>query len=229
MRRLGLLLLLGLIALSGCGGSSSPSTSSEAGFTSSSAKQAEPRQAAEPKRSAGEAKEPGPPASAFHPKPHHDSGGGSSQFIQKGADNSIQEYGQEASEPELQEAAESLHGFLDARAERNWAAACGYLSKDVVDSFEHIAEMARKATEAKQLPAGTIKGKGCAAALDALSSRLPTSNLHEAAIANVGALRVKGDQAFLIYRGAQGVVAAIQVIREAGAWKVGALNGIPLN
>jgi hypothetical protein len=42
-------------------------------------------------------------------------------------------------------------------------------------------------------------------------------------------LRVKGGQSFLIYRGAHGVVAAIQMTKEGGSWKVASLSGVPLN
>lgn len=156
----------------------------------------------------------GPPASAFHLKPHHDSGGGSAQFILKGADNSVQEFGEEASESELHSAAAVLHGFLDARAARNWRAACSYLSGEVKRGFTQFSKQ--------------LKDSGCAAALAALSEKVPTSTLAEAAVANVGALRFEGDRAFVIYRGVQGTVFAISMEKQGGAWKVGSLSGVPL-
>ena len=55
------------------------------------------------------------------------SGGGSEQFLVKGGDNSIQEFGEESDESELQEAAETVHGFFVARAKGDWEGACSYL------------------------------------------------------------------------------------------------------
>src|SRR3954447_11021184 len=65
-----------------------------------------------------------PGQGAFVPKPHHDSGGGAEQFVVKGGDSSIGELGEEGSEAQRHEAAIALHGFLAARAAREWAAAC---------------------------------------------------------------------------------------------------------
>jgi hypothetical protein len=219
------LVLLGasaLLALAGCGGEggSSDASSSSAGAqpttTSTASRQEKP--AGKPSgQSASTEPTPGPPASAFHPKPHNDSGGGSGQFVVKGADNSVQEYGSEADESELKAAARSLHGFLDARAERNWAAACTYLAESLTGSFEQVAETS------SPLP------HGCPATLAALSGQVPASNLHEAAVADVGSLRREADRAFLIYRAAHRVVCAISMVREEGAWKVASLSGVPLN
>ena len=154
---------------------------------------------------------PGPPASAFHPKPHHDSGGGSGQFRVKGGDNSVQEYGAEASAGELDRAAAALHGFLDARAERNWAAACSYLS----------------AAAREGLAQGSA---GCPAGLAALTGKASPATLREAARADVGALRAEGTRGFLIYRGPPaGTVYAVSVSRDGGAWKLDSLAGVPLS
>ena len=147
-------------------------------------------------------------------KPHQDSGGGSAQFLVKGGDNSVQEFGAEGSESELRAAADALHGFLDARAARNWAAACGYLAKSTAESFQQLA---------------TGSGGSCSANLGALTGKTPTATLREAAVANVGSLRVKGDRGFLIYRGAGAGIYTIAVTREGGAWKVATLGGVPLS
>jgi hypothetical protein len=160
---------------------------------------------------------PGTPASGFHPKHHEDSGGGSAQFKVKGGDNSVQEFGSEASEAELQAAATALHGFLDARAERNWAAACGYLAKSARDSLSPAVARAESA-------------ESCAAVMAALSGNVPTATLREAANANVGALRTEGDHAFLIYRAPpEGTIYAMPMSRQGDNWKVAALSGLSLN
>jgi hypothetical protein len=187
-----LLLALAVPALAGCGGGG--------GSTSTG--------------STGSSKASGPAAGAFKPKPHHDSGGGAAQFTVKGGDNSVQEFGAEASESELQEAAAALHGFLDARTERNWAAACTYLDAAVKQSFAGL---------------GTAPARPCATSLAALTGKTSSSTLREAAVADVGSLRAEGDRGFLIYRGAGGGVYAIPVAREHDAWKVAGLSGLPLD
>lgn len=204
----GLLALAALIlALAGCGGSEGGAPTASMGAST------------EARPSGGSAEpSPGPPAAAFQPKPHHDSGGGAAQFVVKGADNSVQEFGAEASEAELQAAASALHAFLDARAERNWAAACTYLAKAVTQGFAQLASRPPKS-----------KGQSCAASLAALSGKTSTATLREAAVADVGSLRTEGDQAFLVYRGAGGTVYAISLAREGGAWKVASLAAVPLS
>ncbi len=217
-----LALAIGLTACGGGGGGSTSSTatgetSPRQGAGTTSAKEAEPGGGSG--SSGTGSTEPEPPASAFHPKPHHDSGGGSQQFIVKGGDNSVQEFGAEASEAELQAAATALHGFLDARAARNWAAACGYLAKSVTESFEQLAAQARGG-----------EGGGCAAFLEKLTNPAAKGELRaEAAKADVGSLRTEGDRSFVIYTGIGGTVLAMPMTTEGGAWRVASLSGVPLN
>jgi hypothetical protein len=158
-------------------------------------------------------------ATEFTPKQHNDSGGGSQQFVQKGGDNSVQEFGEEAGQEEFAAAAAALHDFLDARAEANWAAACDYMSKSVVESFEKLA------AQAKQL-----KDTSCAGILEKLTNPAAKSAMkQEAEQADVGSLRVEGDRSFVIYRGPKGAVLAMPMADEGGDWKVASLAGTPLN
>lgn len=216
------------LALAACGGGgSSTSTSGPTAATTSTQKEGATATPAGTGKKAGsggkkgkssashEAKE----ASEFVPKQHSDSGGGSKQFVVKGGDNSIQEFGGEAGTSELDQAATVLHDFLDARAEKNWAAACSYLSKSMVQSFEQLASRSQQ-----------LKGEGCAAVQEALSGKVPASELAKAAKADVGSLRIEGDRAFIIYRGApEGTFYAISMSKEGGGWKVAGLAGTPLN
>lgn len=195
--RIALLALLFSAALAGCGGSGGTEGTAAGG--------------------GGNGAGPGPPASAFHPKRHEDSGGGSDQFKVKGGDNSVQEFGSEGSDADLQAAATALHGFLDARAERNWAAACGYLAGSARQSLSQA------------LP-GAENAATCAAGMAALSGKVPTATLREAAQADVGALRTEGDRSFLIYRAPpEGTIYAMPMSRQGDNWKVAALSGLPLN
>ncbi len=158
-------------------------------------------------------------ASEFVPRRHHDSGGGSEQFKVKGGDNSVQEFGAEADTSELAAAATALHDFLDARAEGNWAATCHYMSKSITESFEKLAAQ------------GGAKGNpSCAATLEKLINPNAEALMKaEAAKADVGSLRIEGEQAFVIYTGAEGTVLAMPMANEAGAWKVASLAGTLLS
>jgi hypothetical protein len=137
------------------------------------------------------------------------SGGGSGQLRVKGGDNSIQEFGEESSESELQEAAEAVHGFFVARGTGEWEKACSYMSASLREQFEQLGE-----------------NKNCAAFLEGFTTALPASTWREITTIDAGSLRHDGEQAFLIYYGAPGkTVYAMPMKDEGGEWKVGALSG----
>lgn len=145
------------------------------------------------------------------------SGGGSEQFRNKGGDNSIQEYGEESDESELDEAAEALHSFYVARAEENWSSACTYLSKSMVQQLEQLAAQSPQ-----------LKSKGCAAILHAFTRPLPPSVARETTVVDAGSLRTEGEQSFLIYYGEGKVAYAMPMKQEDGGWKVTLLSATPL-
>src|SRR5262249_28784103 len=123
----------------------------------------------------------------FVPKQHSDSGGGAKQFVVKGGDNSVQEFGQDAGSSEFEAVAAALHSFLDARAEQNWAAACTFLSGSIADSLEQLA--------ARSEQGGS---KSCAEVLASLTPKSEVTApdgllVKEAKVADVGAVRVEGD------------------------------------
>jgi hypothetical protein len=150
---------------------------------------------------------------------HQDSGGGSEQFRVDGGDNSIQEFGSEASRVEFEQAAAALHGFLDARAAGMWASACGYLAAGVVESFRRLAAQGGKGEDLS-----------CASLLEKLTNKAAMQELRaEAAQADVGSLRIEGKRGFVLYRGIGGVVITIPMTREGDRWKVATLNGVPLS
>jgi hypothetical protein len=165
----------------------------------------------------------------FVPKPHDDSGGGSTQYRVKGGDNSVQEFGAEAEDAEREAAARAVHNFLDARAQEAWEAACTYLATEVRESLEEFAVKAQEAA-AKQGKAEQFDDTSCASILGRLTNRAALPELREeAAQADVGSLRVEGDRAFVIYTGLRGTVIAIPVAKEDDGWKVAALGGTPLS
>jgi len=158
-------------------------------------------------------------AAKFARKHHNDSGGGSKQYVVKGGDNSVQEFGKEAPPSEFDAAAIALHNFLDARAEGNWAAACEYMSKGARGGFEKLAERAEG-----------IEDKSCGGILEGLTNPAAKQALkEEAAKANVGSLRVEGGRSFVIYTAGGKTILAMPMAHEGGAWKVAGLAGAPLN
>lgn len=151
-------------------------------------------------------------------KQHDDSGGGSAQYRVKGGDNSVQDFGSEASEAELDAAAAALHGFFDARVRGDWETACSYLAGDVVESLKRLAGSSEEA-----------QGEDCVGTLETLAEGVPQSAFEQAAVADVGSLRVEGERAFVLYRGSRGVVFAMPMQNQDGGWKVGAFAGTPIS
>jgi hypothetical protein len=145
------------------------------------------------------------------------SGGGSSQFRSEGGDNSIQEFGDESDESELQEAAEVVHGFYVSRVAEEWDKACSYLAKSNIEQLVRLANQSAQS-----------KGADCATVLKAFTQPLPASVAREITTVDAGSLRRDGEQGFLIYFGAGHVKYAMPLSAEGGGWKVAALSGTTL-
>jgi len=215
-------LLLALAGVLGsCGGSGSgASSSTQAGGTGAadggSAKSGSggKKSSESPKQDGGKGE--GAARTSAPVAPLHVGGGGSSQFRVKGGDNSVQEFGEESSESELDEAASALHGFYVARARSEWRAACAELSRSVAGQLRILAEQGKQGNTS------------CPDALAAITPDLPPKVAYETTIVDAGSLRVEGDSGFLIYRGGEKTVYAINMAREDGSWKVGALAGVPI-
>jgi hypothetical protein len=208
-------------ALSGCGGAGSGTGASTAtGGGSQTGTESVGKTTA---RGGGEAKKetggrsPGPGAKV-RTAPLKVSGGGSSQYRVKGGDNSIQNFGEESDEAELEEAAATLHDYLVARAEGDWPTACANLAKSVREQLRTLASRSENLGE-----------KGCAAILAALTPPLPPSVRRESTTVDAGSLRTEGERAFLIYRGAKGTVYTVTMVPEGGRWKVSSLAVTPLS
>jgi hypothetical protein len=150
----------------------------------------------------------GDTSASFTPPTHHDYASGAAPFETKGGDNSIQEFGAEGSGSDFEAAATALHGYLDARAAGAWRDACSYLSPAVLASLAQL---------------GSGGGASCPETVASLSAGVPAAALEEAAEAQVGALRIEGDRAFLLFRGAHGSDYFMPMVREGGAWKVAAI------
>jgi hypothetical protein len=213
-------------SLAGCGGGSGDggsATAAEAGSGGAGSlnglKQKVSRLQAERRRQAkkGIGNGSGDGGTSASPS-HSDSGGGAAQFRGEG-DNSIQEFGQEASAAERETAAAALHGYLDAWAAHRWKQACFYMSAGVAVTLERMAALARQGTQGDSCPQ-LFAGLNRAADVKAVAAA--------AAAVDVGSLRVKGRRGFVLYHGAEGVDYSMPMAYEAGGWKVGALEGISL-
>jgi hypothetical protein len=156
-------------------------------------------------------------SSDFVPKHHTDSGGGSAQFVKKGGDNSVQEFGDEADSSEFDAAATVLHNFYDARAAGAWDAACGYMTRSAIEGFEKIT------AQIKQLA-----GASCGEILAALVNPGAKQEMQaEAEQADARSLRFEGEQGFLLYT-FEGTVYSMPMNAEDGTWKVARVSGSPL-
>jgi hypothetical protein len=140
------------------------------------------------------------------------SGGGSAQFREKGGDNSVQEFGEEADEAELTEAAEALHAYLVARAKKDWGSVCSYLSRSLVREMEKLAARS------------TLKDKSCAAIVGALVGGAKGSEGSALTVVDAASLRTEGNQSFLLYHGAKKTDLFVSMTKEGDVWKVASLE-----
>ncbi len=143
--------------------------------------------------------------------------GGAAAFESKGGDNSIQRFGGEAGGSELEQAAASLHAFLDARAAGDWTKACANMAAGVTKSLQQLSGSAQR------MHGGGHHAMGCPQLMAAMSAGMPAYLRHDLTQAKVGALRVEGARAFLLYRGAHRTNYFMPMSREGGQWKVAAL------
>jgi hypothetical protein len=138
-------------------------------------------------------------------------------FRTPGGDNSIQEYGDEGRSSDRSEAESSIDALYAAISSGNWAAICEkYLSKKNIEQIELIAEKSPQ-----------VKGKSCAEVLSGLN-QVSGAESPEKPKGGIASLRIEGNTAFAIYRGADGKGYALPLIREGGQWKLTALGPTPL-
>lgn len=182
---------------------------------------AEPPGSPPPSASLGDADQiqlgEGEEADRFVPKHYDDSRGGSAGFMNPpGYDNSLQTFGKESTEAEFREAADALHGYLDARVAGNWAAACRYLAPSFSDPY-------LETETSLESGAGVVRkdyGRGCAAALWYRFHKVPDGYLEAEADVDVGSLRVEGDTGYLLFHNSEESNRSIGVSKEDGHWKL---------
>jgi hypothetical protein len=214
-----------LLAACGGGGSSTEATTAEAEATTPApgAPAGEAGGGNEGGSSNGSGKEGGsstggaPEGGGSATGPGPKKGERSYSFRTPGGDNSIQEYGNEGKASERSEAENSIEALYAAFSSGNWAEVCSkYLSSKNVEEIKILSEKSPQ-----------VKGSGCAGVLSQLNTT-PSGNTPDRPKGGVASLRIEGDTAFAIYRGADGKGYALPLKREEGVWKLTALGPTPL-
>jgi len=139
---------------------------------------------------------------------------GSASFRVKVGDNSIPDFGSEATTAERKIAGAALATYLRARSNGDWSAACSYLLPTVRTQLEKLA--------------GAYKGKlkGCAGVLAALEAHTPPVVRADALGHSLAALRIKDGHGFALYYGPHNQKYVMPMSEEGSAWKVGQLAPI---
>ena len=145
------------------------------------------------------------------------SGGGSASFREPGGDNSIQDFGDESEESELEEAAEVVHNFLVARAGEDWETACSYFSASLVKQLEELASQSEQ-----------LQNEGCSAIFNALTTPVPPSARRAMTEVDAVSLRRDGERGFLLFHGPAGVDYFMPMVQE-DSWKVSSVAPSPFH
>lgn len=143
---------------------------------------------------------------------------GSDDFTVPGGDNSVQEFGGEASAAEREQASRTLQTYMSARAAEEHQKVCASLSKQAVAQLKDLAEAI----------AGVGRGDSCIAIFAAIDENTPASARKNTMTGPISSLRVEGDRAFALYHGTKNTDYTIAMDLEGGSWKVGALVPYPL-
>jgi hypothetical protein len=216
----GALLLLAavapLISLAACG-SAGPAIKATTTTNTTPASQATAPAATASVPTAPATSTPRAPANSTRPAPPLLAAGprnGAASFKRPGADNSIPDYGHEASPAERQRATTALTIFLHARAGHDWPAVCNYLALSVRRPIEALASHSKAAGRCSYVLAALAHTHVAPApALD------PTTGL--------AALRIQGATAFALLRGPNNTKYVVPMQEEHGAWKMTQTTPLP--
>jgi len=143
--------------------------------------------------------------------------GGSRGFIVPGGDNSVPNFGEEASGSERRQASRELQRYLEARATGHAKAACAALSAEAVEQVEGLSAT---------LPGA--ESSSCAAVMRVIVKRTPASERSNTMTGPVASLRIEGNEGFALYHGTKGTDYTIPMAREGATWKVAGLMPFPL-
>jgi len=115
---------------------------------------------------------------------------GIAPFRERGRDNSIEEYGHEASRAELEQAATLVHEYLVARVSKDWARACALSAPFLRQHIRVIYELVHPQ-----------KPRSCGEMLKTLAPGEPpiADTTREATEVDAGSLQIEGDTGFLFF------------------------------
>ena len=135
----------------------------------------------------------------------------------KGGDNSIQDYGSEASTTDRAAAGSALQAYYDALESGDTEAACALLSSRTRAGIQQTLQ---------QLQGGSNLPKTCPDILRITAgagARSPQRRITE-----LLSLRTQGDNSFLIYKARDGRIYSIAMAEENGDWRAGGVAASPL-
>jgi hypothetical protein len=220
-RGLGVALAIALAALAvgltACGGGS-PRTATGTDPDRTSGESSGEQAAAPDRPGAGSSEEPRSPSRNPDGGSGEEGGGlpaqGNREFLRPDGDNSVQTFGTEAASGEREAASIVLERYLAARSARDERAVCRDLSGAALEALEGYA--------GASLP---LKGKTCPEILAIVSLGLPPEP--STTTGSIESFRVEGDRGFALYHGSDGDY-FIPMVKEEGAWKVGALAPVEI-
>lgn len=141
-------------------------------------------------------------------KSHNDSGGGAAQFENARTAGTVVEFGEEADAEDFEAVAAALHGYLDAKEAQDWGLSCEYMSREAIESIAQFA---------------ADPDASCPELLEEFSSGTSPKILRRLAVADVGSVRILGNEAHALYKGAKGFGFFMPMVFEEGQWKVRSL------
>jgi hypothetical protein len=137
----------------------------------------------------------------------------SAQFLKPKGKNTIAEFGEESTVEEREAAGAIVVKSLEARESGDWAAQCETLDQKGIE----------------EIP-GAKSHENCPKLLKVFASPLPsTKEIRKDRLSgSIAAFRVKGDQGYALFHGNNGKNYAIPLEKEAGSWKLSAVNTIEI-
>lgn len=207
-------LVAGALVLGGCGGGddNSGTTAASAGTTETSG-----AGASQPQSGAQQGAE-----SATGSESNNSFTLGSPADVPRseGGDNSIQDYGLEASTADRAAAGRALAAYYDALAKGDTEQACALLASATREGVQRTLE---------QLSAqGNSKTPTSCPEILRLTTNAGSRRSPEQRLSELLSLRQQDDRAFLIYKAGDGKVYSIAMADEDGDWKVGGVTASPL-
>lgn len=139
---------------------------------------------------------------------------GAAGFVAPTGDNSIPEYGSEATSSQEAEATAALRAYLVAREGGDWSAACPSMGAPVQKQLETLAK------------ASNAKSGDCEEAFVTLSKYGSASERVNPLSGGLAAFRVKGNKAFALFYGPHNQQFMMPMVEEGGAWKVNQIGPV---